>query len=221
MGFLDQMAKMVALGMAIEMSKDKKGKPDPYKAAGIAAGMGYTAFSDRASLGTMLGSEGAFDDVPPDEGYEDEWAYEEAEDGLEDFTDDGFDDGIWDDEDDEDWEDDEDDPGSDEESNQSVAEEAERQQRLEEKRRELEAAKKDKNIYHYCSVVFGDDFHPYHYRMEDTSLKIGDKVLVPAGKENEECIATVVSVEEHTRLTVPFPLDKTKFIIAKYTEDKK
>ena len=70
MGFLDQMAKMVALGMAIEMSKDKKGKPDPYKAAGIAAGMGYTAFSDRASLGTMLGSEGAFDDVPPDEGYE-------------------------------------------------------------------------------------------------------------------------------------------------------
>ena len=56
--------------------------------------------------------------------------------------------------------------------------------------------------------------------MEDTSLKIGDKVLVPAGKENEECIATVVSVEEHTRLTVPFPLDKTKFIIAKYTEEE-
>ena len=85
----------------------------------------------------------------------------------------------------------------------------------------MEAAKKDKKIYHYCSVVFGDDFHPYHYRTEDTSLKIGDIVLVPAGKENEECIATVVSVEEHTRLTVPFPLDKTKFIIAKYTEEEK
>ena len=62
MGFLDQMAKIAALGMAAEMSKDKKGKPDPYKAAGIAAGMGYTALSDRASLGAMLGSEGAFDD---------------------------------------------------------------------------------------------------------------------------------------------------------------
>ena len=66
------MAKAAALGMAVEMSKNKKGKPDPYKAAGIAAGMGYTALSDRASLGAMLGSEGAFDDVPPDDGYEDE-----------------------------------------------------------------------------------------------------------------------------------------------------
>ena len=75
MGFLDQMAKAAALGMAVEMSKNKKGKPDPYKAAGIAAGMGYTALSDRASLGAMLGSEGAFDDVPPDDGYEDELAY--------------------------------------------------------------------------------------------------------------------------------------------------
>lgn len=251
MGFLDQMAKAAALGMAVEMSKNKKGKPDPYKAAGIAAGMGYTALSDRASLGAMLGSEGAFDDVPPDDGYEDELAYGEAEDGMEDFTDDGFDDSIWDNEDDEDWDEDEDweddedeeedfdedDPGSDEENDQSAAEEAvrrererekrlaeweaERQQRLEERRQELEVAKKDKKIYHYCSVVFGDDFHPYHYRTEDTSLKIGDKVLVPAGKENEECIATVVSVEEHTRLTVPFPLNKTKFIIAKYTEEEK
>lgn len=35
MGFLDQMAKAAALGMAVEMSKNKKGKPDPYKAAGI------------------------------------------------------------------------------------------------------------------------------------------------------------------------------------------
>ena len=86
MGFLDQMAKAAALGMAVEMSKNKKGKPDPYKAAGIAAGMGYTALSDRASLGAMLGSEGAFDDVPPDDGYEDELAYGEAEDGMEDFT---------------------------------------------------------------------------------------------------------------------------------------
>ena len=166
MGFLDQMAKAAALGMAGEMSKNKKGKPGPYKAAGIAAGMGYTALSDRASLGAMLGSEGAFDDVPPDDGYEDELAYGEAEDGMEDFTDDGFDDSIWDNEDDEDWDEDEDweddedeeedfdddDPGSDEENDQSAAEEAvrsererekrlaeweaERQQRLEERRQE-------------------------------------------------------------------------------------
>ena len=57
MGFLDQMAKIAALGMAAEMSKDKKGKPDPYKAAGIAAGMGYTArkFDSSINQKTLTG----------------------------------------------------------------------------------------------------------------------------------------------------------------------
>ena len=56
MGFLDQMAKIAALGMAAEMSKDKKGKPDPYKAAGIAAGMGYTRkFDSSINQKTLTG----------------------------------------------------------------------------------------------------------------------------------------------------------------------
>ena len=33
----------------------------PYKATGIAAGMGNFSLSDRARLGAMLGSQGAFD----------------------------------------------------------------------------------------------------------------------------------------------------------------
>jgi len=62
MGFLEDLAKNLALWGAVQASKDANGKPDPYKAAGIAAGMGNFSAGDRARLGAMLGSEGAFDD---------------------------------------------------------------------------------------------------------------------------------------------------------------
>lgn len=61
MGFLDDLAKNAALLSAVEASKDKNGKPDPYKAAGMAIGMGNGSFGDIARLGAMLGSQGAFD----------------------------------------------------------------------------------------------------------------------------------------------------------------
>ena len=52
----------------------------------------------------------------------------------------------------------------------------------------------------------------------DTTLKIGDKVVVPVGSKNEEVVAEIVSVEQHTRLTVPYPVEKVKFILRKYGE---
>lgn len=60
-GIFDNLAKNAALWGAVEASKDENGKPDPYKAAGIAAGMGNFSFSDRLRLGAMLGSQGVFD----------------------------------------------------------------------------------------------------------------------------------------------------------------
>ena len=62
MGFLDDLMKSAALQGCIEASKDENGKPDPYKAAGMAAGMGHFSAKDQAMLGAMLGSQGAFDD---------------------------------------------------------------------------------------------------------------------------------------------------------------
>lgn len=62
MGFFDDLENHMTLLAAVEASKDEKGKPDPYKAAGIAAGMGYFSLDDAALLGAMLGSQGAFDD---------------------------------------------------------------------------------------------------------------------------------------------------------------
>ena len=81
-----------------------------------------------------------------------------------------------------------------------------------------QVALNDKNIYHYCGVVYENSSYPYHYRTNDTSLKIGDKVIVPVGAQNKEVVAEVVSVEQHTRLTVPYPVEKCKFILRKCDE---
>lgn len=63
MGFLDDLEKAARFQAAIEASKDNTGKPDPYAAAGIVMGMGHGySLGDAAMLGTMLGSQGAFDD---------------------------------------------------------------------------------------------------------------------------------------------------------------
>ena len=61
-GFCEELAKNIALAGAVEASKDKNGKPDLYKAAGMAMGMGNFSFEDQMRLGAMLGAHGAFDD---------------------------------------------------------------------------------------------------------------------------------------------------------------
>lgn len=69
--------------------------------------------------------------------------------------------------------------------------------------------------YIYCAVLLPSVPHPYHYRTTDESIKIGDKVVVPVGEDNKEMTGTVASVEIHTELTVPFPIDRTKQILRK------
>lgn len=76
-----------------------------------------------------------------------------------------------------------------------------------------EEMREDKNIYILCGVDFPFAVHPYHYRTEDTTIKIGDKVVVPTGDKETE--GTVVSVGQYTRVAAPFPIEKTKFIIRK------
>jgi len=70
MGFFEDLIKDLELWGAVQASKDKNGKPDPYKAAGIAAGMGNFSWSDQAMLAGMLGSQGAFNDDIPNHDYD-------------------------------------------------------------------------------------------------------------------------------------------------------
>ena len=84
---------------------------------------------------------------------------------------------------------------------------------------EIQKLLDDKSIYTYCAVMFPSALHPYHYKTDDETIQIGDKVIVPVGTNNEERMGTVVSIEKHLRVSVPYPVEKTKSIIRK-CEDK-
>ena len=72
MGFFDDLGDTFAMQAMIEASKNKKGKPDPWAAAGMAAGFGLDP-SQFATLGAMLGAQGAFDeDEDEDDGENDD-----------------------------------------------------------------------------------------------------------------------------------------------------
>lgn len=60
-GFIESILQDILLAGAVEASRNKDGKPDPYKAAGIATGFGRSSLEDQMRLATMLGAEGAFD----------------------------------------------------------------------------------------------------------------------------------------------------------------
>lgn len=73
----------------------------------------------------------------------------------------------------------------------------------------------DKTIYTYCGVLLPFANYPYSYRTEDETIKIGDTVVVPVGKDGNEMNGEVVSVGQYSRLGVPYPVEKTKMIIKK------
>ena len=65
--------------------------------------------------------------------------------------------------------------------------------------------------YIYVSVVFEENKKSYYYTTDDETISIGDKVLVPFGKNELE--GEVVEIEICSECDVPFPLWKTKAII--------
>lgn len=75
-----------------------------------------------------------------------------------------------------------------------------------------------KDQYIYCSLAFGSSKKAYYYRTEDDNIEEGDLVIVPVGSDNHEAEALVVKVEYFNKEDVPFPLNKTKFIIEKYDD---
>ncbi len=76
-----------------------------------------------------------------------------------------------------------------------------------------------KDQYIYCSLSFGSGKKTYYYRTEDDEIEEGDLVLVPVGPDNHEAVAFVDKVEYFYKEDVPFPLEKTKFILEKYDEE--
>ena len=87
--------------------------------------------------------------------------------------------------------------------------------------RELKGTREDAQdldydaIYTYCEVAFYEGGKCFHYRTENSDLKVGDQVYVPVGYRNEKRIGTIVSIENYVGHEAPFPLEKTKMIIGK------
>lgn len=71
----------------------------------------------------------------------------------------------------------------------------------------------------FCSVEFEEDGKSYYYIADEDDLEIDDYVVVPAGKDNHIAIAKVTKIEYFDSTEVPLPLEKTKHIIRKCTDD--
>ena len=72
--------------------------------------------------------------------------------------------------------------------------------------------------YIYVSVCFRPGAQSYSYRTIDSSVKVGDMVVVPAG--SEEKVGLVTAVEKYKKTNVPYPVEKTKLVIRKATKDE-
>jgi len=79
--------------------------------------------------------------------------------------------------------------------------------------------KRRKQDYIYCSVEFDGGFKSYYYIADDDRIEVGDYVVVPVGKDNHHSVAEVVKIEYFAEGDVPLPLEKTKHIIRKCTDD--
>ena len=71
----------------------------------------------------------------------------------------------------------------------------------------------------FCSVIFDDGGKPYHYLTDDETLKIDDFVLVPVKGEKRIVMARIVNIEYFTEETAPYPMDKMRHILRKFSAD--
>lgn len=70
--------------------------------------------------------------------------------------------------------------------------------------------------YYYLSVVFENSDKEYNYISEDTSINVGDYVLVACnGIEKEACVK---KTGYYKKSDVPFPVKETKYITGRYID---
>ena len=71
----------------------------------------------------------------------------------------------------------------------------------------------------FCNVVFESGGRTYCYLADSDDYREGDFVIVPAGPDNHEAVACIVSIEYCSPQKPPFPLEKTKHILRKCEEE--
>lgn len=71
----------------------------------------------------------------------------------------------------------------------------------------------------FCNVKFEDGGRTYCYLADSDEYSEGDLVVVPTGADNREAVVRIESIEYHPAEEAPFPLEKTKRILRKYTKE--
>lgn len=77
--------------------------------------------------------------------------------------------------------------------------------------------KRRKSDYIYCDVAFNDYGRTYCYLADTDDYKVGDSVVVPAGRDNHESVVKIKAIKYYSTDNVPYPLHKMKHIIRKHT----
>lgn len=72
----------------------------------------------------------------------------------------------------------------------------------------------------YLGVQFNSYSKEYNYLTKDADIEEGDWVIVPVGTENKPKLVEVVSVRYYWKEETPFPVDKTKWIYCKCSEEE-
>lgn len=73
-------------------------------------------------------------------------------------------------------------------------------------------------LYRCCEVNFPDSRQPYSYLTNGLELSAGDIVLVPTGRDRLPQAAKVISLENYTAETAPYPVERMKAVIRKATK---
>ena len=71
----------------------------------------------------------------------------------------------------------------------------------------------DGPIYSYCQIQFPGMKRTYAYLTNGLDLKVGDQVYVPLGHTDTPTSGAVMTVENHSRSTAPYPPEKTKKVL--------
>lgn len=82
------------------------------------------------------------------------------------------------------------------------------------------SVKGDTDMTFYSVDVWGSG-RSYYYFSHDDTLKPGDRVIVPFGRDNEQRYGTVTKIEYFSPEALPYPAEKTKYIERRLEPDEK
>ena len=71
----------------------------------------------------------------------------------------------------------------------------------------------------FCSISFSEYGDEYHYISDIATIKAGDYIIVPTGKDDIERVGRVEKIQYYSRWTAPYPINKAKKIIRICTDD--